>query len=613
MLLQAVWLDAGRDVAGELVLVVHHLAIDGVSWRILLPDLAAAWTAAAAGTTPVLSAPTTGVRTWAARLAAEARTPAREAEAAYWRGVVAEVTPLTPPLDRRRDTANTACSVTRTLPSAVTEALLTRVPVAFHGGIDDILVAALAVSVAAVEARAGRAHGTLLLDREGHGRDTSLAGVDLSRTIGWFTTIHPVRLTLTDLDVRAAAAGAAVSLNCAVKTIKEQLRQVPDKGLGWGLLRYLHPTIGPELAHGARASVALNYLGRVTIGAAAGEWHVVPGGLGGASDSRFPLAHALEVNATTIDGASGPELMAHWMWASHLMSDAWVSEVADTWEHVLTHLAAMTAITEVGGLTPSDVSLSGLTQAEIELLESAYAPVDDILPLAPLQAGLLFQTLREADGNDVYLVQVALRVEGAIDADVLRRSVQGLLQRHPTLRAAFVHRGLEQPVQVIPRHAPMTWIAEDWQGTGASVSARLDAFLRADREQRFTPSVAPLVRAAWLQLDAASGYLVLTLHHVLIDGWSLPILVRDLTALYAKGGDARELPRTTPYRHYLAWLARQDQDASRLAWRQAFAGLDEGSLLAPHASAKSVVGSGPSMDRPAGSADSGARAAGTVA
>ena len=547
---------------------------------------------AVAATTPVLSASTTGVRTWAARLAADAQTPARAAEAGYWRGVVAEVPSLAPPLDRRRDTARTARNATRTLPPSVTEALLTRVPAAFHGGIDDILVAALAVSVAAVEARDGRAHGTLLIDREGHGRDTSLPGVDLSRTVGWFTTLHPVRVTLTDLDVRAAAAGSAVALSRAVKAVKEQLRQVPDKGFGWGLLRYLHPTIGLELARGARASIALNYLGRVSAtsrGDSTDEWSIVPGGIGAAADRDLPLAYALELNAITVDGPDGPALTAHWTWASHLLREPWVTEVIDTWARVLTALVTLTARdSTVGGLTSSDVPLVAVTQADIERLEARVAaPLDDILPLAPLQQGLLFHVLRDTTGPDVYVMQTVLQVNGADDGERWREALQTVLQRHAHLRAAFLPTASGH-VQVVPRAVAVPWTEEDWSATpAADQPAQLRRWLDDDRQQRFDVEQPPLIRAALRRTRGTQGYLILTVHHLLLDGWSLPILVREWAALHADG--ARRLPSATPYRQYLQWLAAQDADAARRAWSDALAEVSRTYLSAPAADAPSAT------------------------
>ena len=372
ILLQAVWLDRGPSVSGELVLVIHHLAIDGVSWQILLPDLAAACAAIAAGQPPRLGPKTTSVRTWAARLTAEARTREREAEAAYWVDTVAPapLLPLATPLDRRRDVLQSARVRRVTLSSALTEALLTQIPAAFDAGIEDALLAALAVSIGAVEARARRRVDALLIDLEGHGRDHAIDGLDLSRTVGWFTTIHPVRLELQHVDVAAASAGSPV-LGDLVKTVRTRIRQIPDKGIGWGLLRYMHPTIGPELARATSPAIGMNYLGRVAMGGSAEPWEIVADGMGGGANRAHPLAHALELNAITTTEPDGPRLKAQWTWAPAIVADEWVEQVVETWEAVLSHIAALAAAVPVARLTPSDVRLVAVTQADVDAVERA--------------------------------------------------------------------------------------------------------------------------------------------------------------------------------------------------------------------------------------------------
>lgn len=171
----------------------------------------------------------------------------------------------------------------------------------------------------------------------------------------------------------------------------------------------------------------------------------------------------------------------------------------------------------------------------------------DVLPLAPLQEGLFFHSLYDGDGPDVYVTQLTLDLDGPLDAAALRRAGQALLDRHPQLGAAFWLDGLDQPVQVLPRHVELPWSELDFSGLPPSDrAAEVSRFLAGDRARRFDMATPPLLRMALLRLGRERHRLVLTNHHILLDGWSTPVLVRELFALYDADGDPSVLPGATP-------------------------------------------------------------------
>ena len=434
----------------------------------------------------------------------------------------------------------------------------------------------------------------VLVDVEGHGREEAMAdvavGLDLSRTVGWFTSLFPVRLDPGALDAGALdlddALAGGEAIGRALKTIKEQLRALPDRGLGYGLLRYLNPQTAPTLAALPSPQIGFNYLGRFAAPGSA-DWASAPEAVPlGGGDPGLALAHAVEVNALTLDGADGPSLSATWTWAPALMSDAMVRDLAEGWFRALTAVVQHAERPGAGGRTPGDLKLVRLTQDEIDEIERQYQRVDDILPLAPLQEGLLFHALYDAQGPDVYTIQLELALAGTLDADTLARAARALVARHANLRAGF-RPGRERPVQVIVADAVPRWTAVDLSVLDeATRSHRLDEIARQERAERFDLASPPLIRFALVRLNGREHRLVVTAHHILLDGWSLPVLVRELFALYAQasqagGGDINALPRPVPYRDYLAWIAAQDRAAGLAAWRDALAGLEEPTWLAP--------------------------------
>ncbi|AJE81512.1 amino acid adenylation domain-containing protein [Streptomyces albus] len=360
-LVRAVWFDAGPLRSGLLLLVVHHLAVDAVSWQILLPDLAKAWAATAAGEAPSLAPVGTSLRQWARRLAEEAVHSDRVAELPLWRKALEAPDPLLTdrPLDPARDTGSRLRSLSLDLPTEVAAPLLTSVPGVFHARINEVLLTAFAQAVA--ESR-GLADTGVLLDLEGHGREELDEESDLSRTVGWFTSIFPVRL---DPGARGLTSGEAVN------RVKEQLRALPDNGLGFGLLRHLNPETGPGLARLPRPQLGFNYLGRLPV-SDGGDWTMVADRGAGSPAADLPAAHALEVNAYAHERDGGSVLTARWTWPAELWPEAGVRSLADRWFERLGRLVAEAADPGAGSRTPSDLPLLSLSQEEIDMLETEW-------------------------------------------------------------------------------------------------------------------------------------------------------------------------------------------------------------------------------------------------
>ncbi|MDX2783403.1 amino acid adenylation domain-containing protein, partial [Streptomyces caniscabiei] len=432
------------------------------------------------------------------------------------------------PLDPARDVHGTARSVTVTVPADLTATLLTTLPAAYRATPDDILLAALSAAV-----QRHRGEGPVLVDLEGHGRDHLPDGMDLSTTVGWFTRIHPVRLGPgTDTDAHL------------IKRTKEELRAVPHGGRGHDLLR-------DRLTGLPTPQISFNYLGRLDA-QDLGGWRLADdeGAVELLADDDLALTHALQIDAHVRDG----ELTARWTWPSGVLAETDVRALAEAWTRALAELAPHTR----GGLTVSDVPLVRITQEELDRFRGAA----DVLPLSPLQEGLLFLALYEPD--DPYVGQLVLETDTAFDPERMRAAATALLHRHPNLRSAFRSRSTGAPVQVVPADVKVPWEQRDEDD--------LETFLARDRARGFSVVRPPLLRFTAF----GDRRLVLTHHHLLLDGWSLPLLVRELFTLY--GGT--ELPPAVPYRDHLAWLDRQDHETSAEVWRDRLAGLTAPTLLA---------------------------------
>ncbi|MFJ8045501.1 amino acid adenylation domain-containing protein [Kitasatospora sp. NPDC096147] len=365
---QGVHFDLGPGEPGRLLLVAHHLVVDEVSWQILLGDLRAAWEAVARGAAPALEPVGTSLRAWTAHLLAEAHTARRTAEAAHWPEVTRGAgRPLgSRPLDPAVDTAATAREVRVALSAERTAPLLDAVPAAVHGSVNDVLLTALALAAARVCGQRA-----LTVELEGHGREQDhLPGADLSRTVGWLTSLYPVRL---DPGPVAPGAAGGADAGAALKAVKEQLRAVPDGGLGAGLLRHANAATARLFDPDGTPEILWNYLGR-TAAAPDTDWGPAPevDALAVGPEPDAPLSHPLEVVARVEPGPGGPRLTARWIVAAAALPSATVTALTDAWTDALDGLAAWARGGDGGGHTPSDLDLIDLDQDQIAMLEQMW-------------------------------------------------------------------------------------------------------------------------------------------------------------------------------------------------------------------------------------------------
>jgi amino acid adenylation domain-containing protein/non-ribosomal peptide synthase protein (TIGR01720 family) len=589
VMVRGVWYEAG-----ELLLVIHHLVIDGVSWRIIGDDLAKAWAGVATSGTATLDAVPTSFQTWSKTIA-EQRF---DIEAEHWNEVLTTADPDLGrrPLDPAIDTAATVRSHTVSLPEEISSALLSSVPAAMNGGVNDVLLTALSLALARWRADRGQDEGTAtVLNLEGHGREADLVAghLDLSRTVGWFTAIYPVRIDpgpLSWSDVLTAGAPLAA---CA-KSVKEQLRTVPNRGLGYGVLRYLdrsHPI------HGVAPQILFNYLGRFA-GGSGRDWEAVAdiGALREGVDPSNP-AVALEINALAEDRPDGTVLTMTLAWPAGLLDDAEVDRLATLWSEALT---ALTRCDDLAGHTPSDFPLIEVSQADLDEWERTGAitdprrfarpRIDDVLPLLPLQEGMYFHSTYGA-GVDTYQVQQIAELSGPVDPDILRASISAVIGRHQALRASFREMADGRLAQVI-------WsdVAVDFQTRDADLDG-LEDIAAEQLSQPFDLADAPLVRYTLVRLSENEHRLIQTMHHIVADGWSYPVIFGDVVGHYnASVGAADGLGSVTvSLRDHVEAVIGGARESARDAWATALAEVEPTTLFPDEHGTHPVASAAPSV------------------
>ena len=343
--------ELGVGKRQRLLIVVHHLSIDGVSWRILLEDLPAVYQQLEQGFPARLPAKTTSFKQWAERLQQYARSGALQGEAAYWLAAAQQPAGRLPiDFPDGQDLVALAAAVSVALDAEATTALLQEVPKTYHTQINDAMLTALAQTLTA-----WTGSPALLVDMEGHGREDLFADVDLSRTVGWCTTNFPLLLAI------GGAAGPGETL----KQVKEQLRQVPNRGFGYSLLRHLNDDdeIAGQLRRAPAAQVSFNYLGQ--FDQSFGEqsmFGIAPESSGPAHSPSGRLTHLLSITGSIVNG----RLQCTWTYSDTQYRRATVARLADNFIAALHALIDHCRAPEAGGFTPSDFPAAGLNQQQLD-------------------------------------------------------------------------------------------------------------------------------------------------------------------------------------------------------------------------------------------------------
>ncbi|WP_085691694.1 MULTISPECIES: non-ribosomal peptide synthetase [unclassified Pseudomonas] len=551
-------LAALPDGSQRLLLVIHHLAVDGVSWRVLLEDLQQAYQTLAAGQPLQLPAKTTSYKAWAERLQTYAAAPALQQQLGYWQAQLqgaSEMLPCDNPQGSRQ--LKHAASVSTRLDVASTRRLLQDCSVAYRTQINDLLLTALAQAV-------GRwsDQPEVLVRLEGHGREDLFAGIDLTRTVGWFTSLYPVKLS------------PQADLASSIKTIKEQLRAVPDKGLGYGVLRYLGDAASREaLAALPEGQIVFNYLGQFdgSFDGEAGLFTPAKENDGARQDAEAPLASLLTVNGQVYGG----ELRLEWTFSQDIHRRETIEQLAQAYQRALAEIIEHCCEGGHRGLTPSDFPLADLTQAQLDQLPVAVAQIADVYPLSPMQQGMLFHSIYE-QGSGNYINQMRVDVDG-LDVQAFRQAWDAALQAHEILRSSFVWQGdLGQAVQVVHKQVTLPFSEYDWRAEDELARA-LDSLADADRQRGFDLVEAPLLRLVLVRTAQARHHLIFTCHHILMDGWSTSQLLGEVLQRHA---GKPVVAAAGSYRDYIAWLQRQDGAAAERFWQGQMASFNEPTRLA---------------------------------
>lgn len=647
-----------------LFLVAHHLVVDGVSWRILLNDLSALVKHSASKNpnelATLLPEPTSSYAQWVNQLQRYRQQNALS-QLDYWcHNEEVNAFPLTNNSftdSKKTAEANTIANmgtVTRELSPALTQTLLQRVPAVYRTQITDILLTALANQLSQVQQS-----NHVLIELEGHGREAELAAgsntgaaadtstestLDLSQTCGWFTTRYPVYLSPTQHDASATSSLSDTNISslksiASLKNIKEQLRQVPDKGLSFGVLRYLSDCSASQLQQlkqRQQAPVSFNYLGQfgnelshskndINKNESEHLLSLTPYTLkdehGTPIDRKLDrAAHSKRPFLIDINCAISPSelntkdtLTIEWHYCTKLHNEQWINQFADDYLQRLTALinaiapvemvpvedeqestdAAVNSVTKYGanfGVTPSDFPLIQLSQNELDALDFPWHNVASIYPLTPMQEGLLFHTQMNP-GTGIYFMQYRYELNGKFNHTAFTQAWQRVVNRHDVLRTAFFRHN-HQALQVVYKNVPPPVEILDWRHlTPAQQQTQLPQWMDEQLHTGFDLSQPTQLAITLIRMEDEKYQLIRSFHHILTDAWCFSLIMMDFLHFYHSLADDQGTalsstntpampPAPRPFQDYVAWLQQQDIAAAERFWRDNLAGFEAPTSLA---------------------------------
>lgn len=546
--------------ASCLLLVIHHLLVDGVSWRILLDDLQSAYEQLEQGDTAVLPPRTTSFKHWAEQLSAYAQGETLRKEWEYWRSELAPAVSSFP-VDRS-DGANLESSARHVQVSLTEEEtidLLTQSPKAYQGSINELLIAALHT---AYSQWSGSDHlNQLLIDLESHGREELFDDVNISRTVGWFTSLYPVVLEKQGVG----------SLLESIKHVKLKLRQVPKNGIGFGLLSYLSSDdqVSSSLQSMSKAPICFNYLGQLDAYSMTPQLFMVNQlNVGLPRDPASTRSHLVQIDCAVIQG----RLQINFTYSANLHLEETIVILAQRYTEALIQVVASGQAHGAEALVPSDFPLAALHSSQLQTINERYGSVEEIYRLSPMQSGMLFHSLLHTHATPPYIAQFNCVIRGALDPKSLEAAWTILYNRHALLRMAFAWKGVEEPLQIVCRaEGRLTmWTYWDWSGSPSSVNQeKLNGLLAEDRQTPFRLEEPSPMRFILIKLSDDRFHFTWTHHHILLDGWSLALLLQQSFAAYESLclGEPVASPAAPAYKQYIQWISNRRTDEAEAFWK----------------------------------------------
>jgi len=551
------------DLSNRLFIGVHHLGIDGVSWRILIEDLSIYIHTLKEGKAVIQEPKNTSYRQWQQRLKEYSANYQLKNELEYWNRILAKIEELPQDHEFSGRSDRRAYNVQHVILSVEeTTSLLQECNAAFGTEINDLVLCALSMSLAGVFKK-----NQFVIGLEGHGREHLYDDVDLSKTVGWFTTLYPVLIEAFPGDTEATLV-----------QVKENLRAVPDKGIGYGVLRYLS---GEELIRKQLSKditqIVFNYLGQIggETSAAAQILGIAKEHKGTEISEENQHISKIAINGIVVNNSLNISIS----YDTNRYAATTIAQLAGLYRASIQKIISLCKGRRSITKTPSDYGLQGVAPYKElqQFMQGKEHDIADLYKLSPLQEGILFHSLFDNDPH-AYVFQTSFDLHGSLDEAAFRKAWEYVAEKHSVLRTSFHIEPFEAPVQCVHHNIKLPLTILDYTGA----EEKVNEFLKTDANTPFDLATAPLFRLTLIRTGPSVVKFIFSIHHIIADGWSNPVIFSECFSAYeqmVKEGLLPERMKTDFYKDYLDYIGRRDLVKTRLYWQEQLKNLDMASLL----------------------------------
>ncbi|WP_046227795.1 non-ribosomal peptide synthetase [Paenibacillus dauci] len=558
-----------RTNAGDyLLLIIHHVAVDGVSWRILLEDFKVSYRNAQLGKEEDLPARTASFQNWAAYLNQYAQSAKLHTETRYWKSVVKQIKEIQQPktTTRQKDLA----SLIMTLDEQTTLSLLTDSHKPYGTEVNDLLLAALG---RAYHMWTGQDKMSLIL--EGHGREelgwNEIQPLEINRTVGWFTSVYPVVLNIGDKEPAMI-----------IKQTKETLRRIPNKGIGYGIIRYL-TDYANQKEYEVNVPISFNYMGQFDQEDQENWLSHCDFAKGTEFHPEMTFGQNIQINGKVQQGRL--KLMLEYN--RNIYTDEIIAEFCTMLKQSFEQIVYCTTHTDIVERTPSDYGINEYSieehaeiMREVVALHGESTEVESIHFLTPMQEGIFYTYLKN-NATTAYVIQTPIQLSGTINHSLLEKSFSILLDRHAVLRTMFLDHWKHSCQIVLKR--PAATISFACFMDCLDQEEKLTSYKQKCIEKGFELRTDLLMNLHLIRLQETKYILLINVHHIIMDGWSIALIMNELLSIYDKlsNDQAVYLSEVPDYREYLGWLHRQDTSAGIAYWESYLQGYHTPARLLP--------------------------------
>ncbi|WP_274542371.1 amino acid adenylation domain-containing protein [Bacillus velezensis] len=540
-----------RTMRGDYLLIaIHHMVIDGVSWRILLEDMEQVYNNLQKGEPAVLPPKTASFQEWTRKLAEYANGSEIRKELRYWENIEkTKIKEIPRDFNKTDSVFKESRTITVSLTKQLTDKLQRNTNAAYNTQINDILLCSLGM---AVKEWAGL--DKVLIGLEGHGRENILENISIERTIGWFTSLFPIVLDMEHSD----------ELPYCIKNTKEYLRRIPHKGIGYGIIKYLTaPAHKKDISFTIKPEIGFNYLGEISQKKRAVFQHADISSGTSVSLSNKKL-NAIEINSFIMDG----QLQLEFNYSTKEFKEETIKTLTESYINRLIDIIQHCGMKKIPEKTPFDYGDLDLSIGDLEQILSSGKEIEKIHSLTPMQSGMLYHALLDPF-SQAYFEQLTFSLSGQLDIGRLNTAFNMLIEKYEILRTCFFHEGLSKFKQAVLRERKVKIEFEDISTFSEyQKKVRLKNVQFKDRGTRFDLTNDCLIRVTVLKTDEKEYKLLFSFHHIIMDGWCMSLIMNDIKTIYTslKEGRATVLQHTEPYSTYLEWLDNQDKSAALEYW-----------------------------------------------